>query len=207
MTTSRDDSQTVVRAMASDGAGQPTFADCRTAARAVHEADLGRRLSRTCGPVGCRVYSVPGRPWRSSCAWRRSRAGCCGGLRRLSPCSSRPATTRARGGSPWLRWLDRWWDPLLFAVPSVILLGAAALLALPEGAAHWRVITALVSVLAVLGYVAVLVTAVAVRGFVSLYRTLILGRSKEVTESGIGQVLASHWSIPFANSPRRTPTR
>ena len=117
-----------------------------------------------------------------------------------------PTNHSAQGGSRWLRWLNRWWDPLMFTVPPVVLLGAAALLALPPDAARWRLMTALVCVLAVLAFVALLMTAVAVRGFLSLYRTLIIGRSKEVTDSGIGQVLASHWSMPLANSPRRTLT-
>jgi hypothetical protein len=108
-----------------------------------------------------------------------------------------PGNQPARGGSRWVRWLDRWWDLLLFAIPPVVLLAAAALLALPAGAVRWRQIAAVACALLASGYVATLMTAVAVRGFLSLYRTLILGRSTEVTQSGIGQVLASHWSMPL----------
>jgi hypothetical protein len=201
MTTSRDDSQAVLRAMASDCAGQPTFADCRNAARAVHEADVEKEALNSVRPRGVsglfRARAPVALQLRLAAQQGRLLWWSAQTFALLEPPSNNPA----RGGSPWLRWLDRWWDPLLFAVPSVILLGAAALLALPQGAAHWRVITALVSVLTVLGYVAVLVTAVAVRGFVSLYRTLILGRSKDVTESGIGQVLASRWSIALYQLP------
>jgi hypothetical protein len=78
-----------------------------------------------------------------------------------------------------------------------VLLSAAALLALSPAAAGWHQIAVLLCALVVVSYVAAVMTAVAVRGFLLLYRTLILGRSREVTNAGIGQVLASHWSMPL----------
>jgi hypothetical protein len=199
MTTSRDDSRTVVRAIASDGAGQPTFADYRNAARAVHQADFGKEALNNLRPRGAPVL-FRARAGAPAAAGGRNSAGCCGGLRRLSPCSSRPVTIQRvvghpgcagciGGGSGALRGAVR--HPVGRGGPT-----GAATRCRPLACHHRAGL-----LLAVLGYVAVLVTAVAVRGFVSLYRTLILGRSKEVTESGIGQVLASHWSIALCQLP------
>jgi hypothetical protein len=197
MAAGRDEVRTTVGAMASQGTHQPSFAECRKSARVVREAPLGKEALDTVRPRGVSGLFRSRAPlaFQLRLAARQDR------LLWWSPqifaLLEPPGNDPARGGSRWLRWLDRWWDLLLFAVPPVALLGAAALLALPPGAARWRLIAALVCGLVVLGYVTALMTAVVVRGFLSLYRTLILGRSEEVTDFGIGQVLASHWSMPL----------
>jgi hypothetical protein len=191
----------MVGAVASQAPRQPTFAECRISARHVRKALLGKEALKNMRPRGVSGLYSSRAPLTLQLLLAAQQARLAWWSPQIFALLELPTNHSAQGGSRWLRWLNRWWDPLMFAVPPVVLLGAAALLALPPDAARWRLITALVCVLAVLGFVALLMTAVAVRGFLSLYRTLILGRSKEVTDSGIGQVLASHWSMPLCQLP------
>ncbi len=201
MTNRRDGSSAAFGATASQGPREPSFADCRNTAGVVRSAPLGKEALNTVRPRGVSGLFRS----RAPLAFQLRLAAQQGRLLWWSPRAfallDPPGNHPAQGGSYWLRRLDRWWDLLLFAVPPVVLLGVAAALALPPGAPRWRLIAALVCALVVSGYVAVLMTAVAVRGFLSLYRTLVLGRSKEVTDAGIGQVLASHWSMPLCQLP------
>lgn len=119
----------------------------------------------------------------------------------LAPPAAHPQHT----GSWWLRWLDRWWDLVMFFLPPVLLVaagGASALIwAQPATRREiWRA-AALVCVLAAMVYVAALMIVLTVRGFRELYRMLILGRTKEATEAGVGQVLATRWSMPLCHAP------
>jgi hypothetical protein len=217
MTASRNGSRTMVGEVALQAPRQPTFAECRISARHVRKASLGKEALKNMRPRGVSGLYSSRAPLTLQLLLAAQQARLPWWSPQIFSLLELPTNHSAQGGSRWLRWLNRCWDPLMFAVPPVVLLGTAARHCrrmLPAGASSPRwsacwpswgtfavLMTALVCVLAVLGYVAVLMTAVAVRSFLSLYRTLILGRSKEVTESGIGQVLASHWSMPLCQLP------
>ncbi len=116
-----------------------------------------------------------------------------------------PAGEPARGGSRWLRLLDRWWDLLMFFVPPVLLLTGTAVSAIVwirwAGASSvWWWMT-IACAFAAMAYVSILMIIEALRGFHDLYRTIILGRPKEAAATGIGQVLASRWSMPLCQAP------
>lgn len=176
--------------------------EARTAARAVRQASRGREALNAARPRGAtglfrarapvaiqlRLAAQQGR-----LAWASTEA--------FAVLES-PGHYPAKGGGRWLRFLDRGWDVLLFAVPPGALLGTAGLLALLPNPASWTRLVAIGAALTAVLYVLVPMTGVTVSGFSWLYRTLIRGRTREVTESGIGQIRASYWSISLCHLPK-----
>ncbi|MFC6568185.1 hypothetical protein [Actinoplanes utahensis] len=183
----------------------PSRGELRTAARAVRRSELHRAVLNEVRPRGVSgVFRT-----RSPLALQLRLAAQQNRLLWWSPeffaVLAPPAAQPQRLGSRWLRWLDRWWDLVMFFLPPLVLVAgggvAAFVWAQPAGGREiWRA-AALVCLLAAMAYVAVLMAVLAVRGFRELYRMVILGRAKEVTETGVGQVLATRWSMTLCHVP------
>jgi hypothetical protein len=177
----------------------PSFRACRQAARAVRAAQESRQAIATVRPRGVafvrsraplalliRLAALEGRlVWQSADAFAV-----------LEPPAGGAPPTPAGAGT--LRFLDRHWDLLIFAVPALLALVSVAGLALLPAT---RVAALLMALFATLWATAAM-TAVAIKGSAWMYRVLIAGRAQELGEAAVGQLRGLHWSIPLLHTTR-----
>lgn len=176
-----------------------SFRACRQAACAVRAAQESRQAIATVRPRGVafarsraplalqiRLAALEGRlVWQSADAFAVLE----------SPTGGAPLKP---AGAGTLRFLDRYWDLLIFAVPALLALASAAGLALQPAT---RVAALLVALFAML-WVTAAMTAMAIKGSAWMYRVLIAGRARDLGEAAVGQLCGLHWSIPLLHTSR-----
>lgn len=177
----------------------PSFRACRQAARAVRAAQESRQAIATVRPRGVafirsraplalliRLAALEGRlVWQSADAFAVLE----------QPAGSAPPKPAGVGT---LRFLDRHWDLLIFAVPALLALASAAVLALLPAT---RVAALLLALFAMLWTTASM-AAVVIKGSAWMYRVLIAGRAQDLGEAAVGQLRGLHWSIPLLHTTR-----
>lgn len=179
----------------------PSFRACRQAARAVRSAQAGRQAMATIRPQGVaivrsraplalliRLAALEGRlVWRCPDAFAVLEAPTGG---RAKPAGQRDTTM--------LRFVDRYWDLLISAIPALLALALAIGLAFVPATRS----AALLATLFVVSWAVLVMAALLVKGFTWLYRILIAGRPRDLGEQAIGQLCGLHWSIPLLHANR-----
>lgn len=177
----------------------PSYRACRQAARAVRAAPESRQAIATVRPRGVafvrsraplalliRLAAREGRlVWQSVEAFAVLESP-------TGAAAPKPA------GTGTLRFLDRHWDLLIFAVPALFALVSAAGLALLPATR----VAALVAALFAMLWATAAMAAVVIKGLAWLYRVLIAGRLRDLGEAAVGQLRGLHWSIPLLHTKR-----
>ena len=180
----------------------PSLRARRQAARAVRSAEEGRRAMEMIRPRGVAVVRS-----RAPLALLIRLAALEGRLVGWhpnafavleAPTGDGPAKPGGQRGTKTLRFLDRYWDLLIFATPALLALTLAAGLALVP-ATH---ITALLVALFAMLWATSVMVALVVKGFAWLYRILIVGRARDLGEEAIGQLCGLHWAVPLLHASR-----
>lgn len=180
----------------------PSFRACRQAARAVRSAQEGRQAIATIRPRGVavvrsraplalliRLAALEGRlVWHFPDAFAVLEA----------PAGDDPSKLGGQRGTKTLRFLDRYWDMLVLAIPALLALALAAGLALVPTT---RITALLATLFIILAALSVMVALLA-RGFAWLHRILIVGRPRDIGEQAVGQLCGLHWSIPLLHASR-----
>jgi hypothetical protein len=172
------------------------------AAHAVRSAQESRQAIATARPRGVavlrsraplalliRLAALEGRlVWRSPDAFAVLEAPTRGNL----PEPSGPP------GTGMLRFLNRHWDQMIFGSPALLALALAAVLAFFPAERT----AALLAALFVMVWAGAVLTLVVLTGLIWVYRVLIAGRVKDLSEEVIGQLCALHWSIALLHADR-----
>ncbi|WP_039796971.1 5'-methylthioadenosine/S-adenosylhomocysteine nucleosidase family protein [Nocardia araoensis] len=171
---------------------RPSFRDCHRAARRVEAAPLGRAALRAVRPSGVSGVFRARAPLtlilfaaglEDRVVWQG-----CDGFALLEPPIARPEAWRPRPGlgAAALRWLDRYWSTVVFAVPGLTALAVAVSL-LPFGSLH---------AIALLITVAAMAYTVTVLSIMFVWQ-LFFGRDEEPSARAAGTVAADHWNMPL----------
>lgn len=171
---------------------RPSLRDCHHAARRVKAAPLGRSALRTVRPSGVSGIFRARAPLtlvlfaaglEDRVVWQGA-----DGFALLEPPIARPEAWRHRPGfgPAALRWLDRYWSTVVFAVPGLTALAIAVAL-LPFAALHAP---------ALLVTVAAMAYTVTVLSIMFVWQ-LFFGRDEEPSARAAGTLAADHWTMPL----------